>query len=197
MQLNFIYVVKSDVWKERLKNEWSYVHSMSKFYQYWLKQNFGLQYSVNTDVMVVVKTALMGIRFGMRDLMSHHKEKGEDNYHVYLSYFKPRWTDCSIGFFTDKFGLMLWKNYEKGDNDRSDMNRFLALENCTKVSHILLHEVGREMKYGRNYRETIHEQWDKHAYNLEEFEFYDKKFMKVTEKDDYLFATMKVPAPKP
>lgn len=190
MNLNFTYVAKSDEWKNKLKDDWLYVYSMSKFYPFWLKENFGLHCNVNADVMVVVKTAFMSVRFGMRDLMSHHKEKGEDNYYFYLSYFKPIWSDCSAGFFTDKFGLVKWKNYD----GKTEKNRFFALENCTRVSHVLLHEVGKEMEYGRNYKDAIHEQWDKHLYKAEEFEFYDKGFRKVTDKDDFFFATMKVPA---
>jgi len=189
MNLHFIYVVKSDVWKDKLKDEWFYVYRMSKFYQWWLRKNFGLYYKVNADVLVVVKTALMGLRFGMSDLMKHHKEKGEENYHVYLSYFKPRWSDCDSGFFTENFGLIQWKNYD----GKAQKNRFFALENCTKVSHVLLHEVGRKKDYGKNYKEIIHEQWDKHFYGAEEFELYDKNFRKVSSKDDFVFATMKIP----
>ncbi|MFY3740407.1 MAG: hypothetical protein HMLIMOIP_000845 [Candidatus Nitrosomirales archaeon] len=192
MNLHFIYVVKSDEWKDKLKDEWLYVYNMGKFYQWWLRKNFGLHYNVNTDVLVVVKTALMGLRFGMRDLMKHHKEKGEENYHFYLSYFRPRWSDCSSGFFTDNVGLIHWKNYD----GKGEKNRFFALENCAQVSHVLLHEVGRQKKYGKKYRDTIHEQWDKHIYNAEEYEFYDKRFRKVEKRDDFLFATMKIPMTK-
>ena len=189
MNLHFIYVVKSNEWKEKLKDDWLYVYKMTKFYQWWLRKNFGLHYKVNADVLVVVKTALMELRFGMSDLMKHHKEKGEENYHFYLSYFKPWRSDCSSGFFTDNFGLIHWKNYE-GEVEK---NRFFALENCTKVSHMLLHEVTRKKNYEKNYKDIVHEQWDKHFYGAEEFEFYDKSFRKVTSKDDFVFATMKIP----
>jgi hypothetical protein len=189
MDLHFIYVVKSDEWKDKLKDEWLYVYSMSKFYQWWLRRNFGLNYKVNTDVLVVVKSALMTLRFGIRDLIKHHKEKGEENYHFYLSYFKPRWSDCSIGFFTDNVGLIKWKNYE----GKKEKNRFFALENCASVSHVLLHEVGIKKEYGKSYKDIVHEQWDKHFYSAEEFELYDKNFRKVTSKDDFMFATMKIP----
>jgi len=189
MNLHFIYVVKSDDWKDRLKDEWLYVYNMAKFYQWWLRKNFGLHYKVNTDVLVVVTTALMALRFGMSDLMKHHKEKGEENYHFYLSYFKPRWSDCDVGFFSDNVGLIKWKNYE----GKVEKNKFFALENCTSVSHVLLHEVGRKKDYGKNYKGIIHEQWDKHFYGAEEFDFYDKNFRKVSSKDDFMFATMKIP----
>ena len=118
-----------------------------------------------------------------------YKEKGEETYHFYLSYFRPRWSDCSSGFFTDNVGLVQWKNYD----GKAEKNRFFALENCAQVSHVLLHEVGRQKKYGKKYRDTIHEQWDKHIYNVEEYEFYDKRVTKVEKRDDFLFATMKIP----
>jgi hypothetical protein len=62
------------------------------------------------------------------------------------------------------------------------------------VSHVLLHEVGRRKHYdNKRFKEEIHEQWDKHIYGVEEFEFYDKKFNAVTSEDDFMFATMKNP----
>ena len=189
MNLHFIYVVKSDEWKDKLKDDWLYVYRMTKFYQWWLRKYFGLHYKVNADVLVVVKSTFIGLRFGMHDLMKHHKEKGEEDYHFYLSYFKPRWSDCSSGFFTENFGLILWKNYE----GKVDKNRFFALENCTRVSHVVLHEVARKKNYGKNYKDIVHEQWDKHLYAAEEYVFYDKNFRRVESRNDFLFATMKIP----
>lgn len=189
MNLHFIYVVKSDEWKDKLKDDWLYVYRMTKFYQWWLRKYFGLHYKVNADVLVVVKSTFIGLRFGMHDLMKHHKEKGEEDYHFYLSYFKPRWSDCSSGFFTENFGLILWKNYE----GKVDKNRFFALENCTRVSHVVLHEVARKKNYGKNYKDIVHEQWDKHLYAAEEYVFYDKNFRRVESRNDFLFATMKFP----
>jgi len=193
MDLRFIYVAKSDRWKETLKEEWHYVYSMTKFYQWWLRKNFQLNYKVSADVLVVVKTPLMALRFGMRDLMKHHQEKGKDNYHFYLSYFKTRFTDCSAGFFADNFGLILWKNAEAGGHERT---KFLALENCASVSHVILHEVGRQKDYGKDYKELIHEQWDRHIYGNEDYEYYNASFKKVSKKDEFMFATMKIPKPE-
>ncbi len=189
MNLNFVYVAKSDEWKDKLRDDWLYVYSMAKFYQYWLRKNFQLHYKVNADVLVVVKTALMRFRFGMNDLMKHHREHEEENYHFYLTYFKPIWSDCSSGFFTDNVGLVQWKTYE----GKGEKNRFFALENCTRVSHVLLHEVGRQKKYGKDHKGMIHDQWDKHLYKVEEYEYYNKRFGKVSSKDDFMFATMKIP----
>jgi len=194
MNLHFVYVSRSDEYKERLRDDWLYIYEMAKFYQWWLRKKFSLYYNVQTDVLVVVKTPLMRLRFGMRDLMKHHKEKGEDNYHFYLSYFKPIWSDCSAGFFTENVGLVQWKEHV----GNLEKQRFFALENCARVSHILLHEVGRQKNYDtKKFKEAIHNQWDKHLYGAEEFEFYDKRYRIVTSKDEYMFATMKTPAHKP
>jgi hypothetical protein len=190
MKLHFVYVSRSDEYKERLRDDWLYIYQMAKFYRWWLHKKFGLYYTVNADVLVVEKAALMRFRFGMSELIKHHKEKGESNYHFYLSYFKPVWTDCSAGFFTENMGLIQWKEHD----GKIDKNGFFALENCAKVSHVLLHEVGRRKHYdNKRFKEEIHEQWDKHIYGVEEFEFYDKKFNAVTSEDDFMFATMKNP----
>lgn len=194
MNLHFIYVSRSDEYKERLRDDWLYVYEMAKFYRWWLRKKFNLYYTVNADVLVVVKAHLMRFRFGMSDLMKHHKEKGEENYHFYLSYFKPIWADCSAGFFADNLGLVQWKE----STGKLEKHKFFALENCARVSHVLLHEVGRQMHYdNKKFKEEIHGQWDKHLYGADEFEFYDKKFHIVTDKDDYMFATMKTSEYKP
>lgn len=189
LNLRFIYVARNDEWRERLREEWLYIYSMARFYQWWLGRNFHLHYKVHSDVLVVVKARLMALRFGMSDLIKHHREKGEQDYHFYLSYFKPRISDCSAGFFTDNFGLIRWKNCE----GRSERDKFLALENCTCVSHMLLHEMKRQKGYGKEYDDLIHDQWDRHLYGGEEFDFYDRHYHKVSGEDDFMFATMKVP----
>ncbi len=194
MNLHFVYVSRSDEYKEKMRDAWPYICQMAKFYHWWLQKKFNLYYTVNVDVLVVEKARLMRFRFGMSDLMKHHEEKDEDRYHFYLSYFKPIWTDCSAGFFTDNMGLIQWKDHYA----EVEKHRFFALENCARVSHVLLHEVGRQKHYdNKTFKEEIHEQWDKHLYGVEEFEFYDQKFKLVTDKEDWMFATMKIVEHKP
>lgn len=191
--LRFVYVAKSDTWQERLRDDWSYIYKMSKFFQWWLRKKFQLYYRVDTDVLVVVKTPLMGLRFGMSELIKHHSEKGEENYHFYLSYFKPRFSDCGTGFYADTLGLVRWNNLEDRDAAEPLKTKFFALENCTKVSHMLLHEVGRQKQYGKEYKDLIHEQWDKHIYGAEDYEYFDKNFRKMSGDESPVFATMRVP----
>ncbi|MFQ5941366.1 MAG: hypothetical protein ACE5KA_06690 [Nitrososphaerales archaeon] len=190
MNLHFVYVSRSDKYKESLKDELPYIYQMSNFYGWWLREKFTLYYKVSVDVLVVEKAHLLQFRFGMNDLIKHHKEKGEGNYHFYISYFKPIWTDCSAGFFTDNMGLIQWKEY----SGKVEKHRFFALENCAMVSHVLLHEIGRQKHYdNKRFKEEIHDQWDKHLYGADDFEFYDEKLRFVTGKDDFMFATMKIP----
>lgn len=194
MRLNFVYVSRSDFYRERMKQDWQYISEMTHFYRWWLRKKFKLFYSVTLDALVIEKVPLMRFRFGMSDLMKHHKEKGEDVYHFYLSYFKPIITDCSAGFFTDNVGLVEWRELRDSD----ERNKFLAIENCTRISHVMLHEIGRQKNYdGKKFKEQIHEQWDKHVYGMESFEFYDKRFHEVPQDDEYMFATMKVPPHNP
>lgn len=190
VDLSFIYVV-SDKWKEHLRYEWLYIYKMSKFYQWWLKKNFKLYYDVKSSVILVKATKLTRWRFNLRDLMEDHKEKGEDDYHTYLSYFKPFFSDCSIGYYVDSFGLVKWKYYD----GNGDVIRFLARENCPKVSHILLHQISREIKKEkrREFNYAIHDIWNKHLDGKEEFEYYNERYEKVSPQHNYMFVTMKVP----
>lgn len=193
MNLNFVYVSRSDIYKERLRDDWQYIYEMASFFRWWLREKFSLYYTVNVDALVIEKVPLMRLRFGMSDLMKYHREKGENIYHFYLSYFKPRFTDCDAGFFDDNLGLVQWKEH----NSTVEKRRFFALENCSKVSHVILHEVGRQKDFdNKKFKEEIHEQWDRHVYGAEPFEFYDKRFQLVSKKDDFMFATMKIPEHK-
>lgn len=188
--LHFIYLV-SDRWKDHLRYEWLYVYRMAKFYRYWLKKSLRLHYDVKCSAMVVDASRLTRWRFGMQDIIKDHKEKGENNYHIYLSYFKPLLSDCSVGYYLDRIGLVKWRYYE-GNND---LVKFLAEENCSKVSHIILHEVARNMRKEerKKYYDAIHEQWDRHIMNIDEFEYYNERYERVSKSSNFMFVTMKVP----
>jgi hypothetical protein len=211
MLLRLIYVVKHEELEYRVRNDLPYIERMSGFFKWWLNKNFGLHYETLTDVLAVEYSLFRRIRFGLSDLIEHHRKKDKDAYHVYLAYFKPLISDCSIGYFADNFGLIQWTDYAstnvynsdtKGDNttnansstdDDDKRIRFFAIENCTKVSHIILHEVGRRRGIASRYNELIHEEWNKHISKVKEFEYYDGKYKRV-DKDRCVFATMSIPA---
>ena len=194
--LRFIYVV-SDKWKEHLRYEWLYVYRMSKFYQWWIKKKFRLYYNVRSDVMLVLASRLTRWRFGIDDLVRDHREKGNDIYHIYLSYFKPLVSDCSVGYYMDNFGLVKWDYYNP---KKGNIIKFLADENCSKVSHIILHEMIRHFASKRDvrkrYHDAIHEQWRKHMLEDEEYEYYNDRYERVSKDSNYTFATMKIPKMK-
>ncbi len=211
MLLRFIYVVKHEELDHRVINDLPYIERMSSFFKWWLNKNFGLHYETLTDVLAVEYSLFRRIRFGLSDLIMHHRQKGKDAYHVYLAYFKPLISDCSVGYFTDNFGLIQWIDYvatngydtntsktdtiigvNSTDHDFKRI-RFFAIENCTKVSHIILHEVGRRRGIAKRYNELIHEEWRKHISKVKEFEYYDSRYKRV-DRERCVFATMSIPA---
>jgi hypothetical protein len=105
MLLRFIYVVKHEELEYRVKNDLPYIERMSGFFKWWLNKNFGLHYDTLTDVLAVEHSLFRRIRFGLSDLIEHHRKKDKTAYHVYLAYFKPLISDCSVGYFVDNFGL--------------------------------------------------------------------------------------------
>lgn len=190
MILRFIYVVKYEELDDRLKSDLPYIEMMSSFFKWWLNKNFGLHYDTLTDVLAVEYSPLRRIRFGLSDLIMHHRRKDKDAYHVYLAYFKPLISDCEVGYFTDNFGLVQWIDYSAGDTD--ERIRFFARENCTRVSHIILHEVGRRRGIAKRYNEMIHEEWRRHVSNIKEYVYYDSRY-KMVDKAKGVFATMSIP----
>ena len=204
--LRFIYVIKHEELDIRVRDDLPYIQSMGSFFRWWLNKNFGLRFDVLVDILAVEYSPLRRLRFGLSDLITHHRNKGKDDYHVYLAYFKPLISDCSVGYFTDNFGLVQWTDYRVrvaddvrhgkervgNEDDGRDRIRFFAIENCTKVSHIILHEVGRRRGVGKRYNDAIHDTWIKHLSRVKEFELYDNDY-RSTKYEDYSFATMSIP----
>ncbi|MEM1942408.1 MAG: hypothetical protein QW248_06070 [Candidatus Nitrosocaldus sp.] len=199
MILRLIYVVKHEELDSRVKNDLPYIEEMGKFFALWLNKNFGFHYDVEVDVLAVEKSPFRRLRFGLSDLIMHHRSKGKDNYHIYLAYFRPLISDCSAGYYTDNFGLVHWLDYHldsDSDSHAMDRKRFFAVNNCTKVSHIILHEVGRRKGIAKRYNDAIHDLWTEHVSGVRDYEYYDDRYRKVSKKEDdgeYAFATMSIP----
>ncbi len=116
-------------------------------------------------------------------LLDDHESRGKDIFHFYLTYFRPIWTDCTCeGYFADNFGMVQWIKSPQ----RDDLN-YMMETNCPKVSHELAHEFLRQAGF-KNYKELVHDIWDKHLFASLPFEQYDANH-KQTEKDA-LFATL-------
>ncbi len=181
MLLHFIFLVKEEDLEPR-RWEFEYVKNMAQFYKVWIEETFSKTVDVRSDEMIV----RAGRRFQLVDvptILDDHRSRGEDIFHFYLTYFRPLWTDCTCeGYFADNFGMVWWQKSPKKD----DIN-FLMNINCPKVSHELAHEFLRQKGY-KNYKELVHDIWDKHLFASQPFEYYDSNYKK-TQKDG-LFATL-------
>jgi len=178
--VHFIFVVKEDELEKR-SWEFEYISKMAQFYKSWIEKTFAKQVEVLSDEMIVKSGHSFNL-VNISDLLNDHRKRGEDIFHFYLTYFRPVWTDCTCeGYFAENFGMVWWeKNYK-------DDVSFLMEKNCVKVSHELAHEFLRQSGY-KNYKELVHEVWDKHLFASLSFEYYDENFVK-TDKDP-IFATI-------
>lgn len=181
MLLHFIFVIKEEDLDNR-KWEFEYIAKMAQFYKIWIEKTFSQKVEVQSDIMIVKS----GGRFRIVDtpaLLDDHADRGRDIFHFYLTYFRPLWTDCTCeGYFADNFGMVRWSK-----SSQKDDLKFLMETNCPKVSHELAHEFLRQKGY-KNYKELVHEIWDKHLFASLSFEHYDSNYIQ-TEKDA-LFATI-------
>jgi hypothetical protein len=179
--LHFIFLVKEEELDQR-KWEFEYIKKMTQFYKTWIEKTFSQKVTVQADEMI----SRSGGRFRIVDtpaLLEDHSSRGRDIFHFYLTYFRPIWTDCTCeGYFADNFGMVQWSKSPQRDDIK-----FLMEINCTKVSHELAHEFLRQTGY-KNYKEIVHDIWDKHLFASLPFEHYDTNH-EQTEKDA-LFATL-------
>ncbi|MDE1765785.1 MAG: hypothetical protein KGI27_05835 [Thaumarchaeota archaeon] len=181
MLLHFIFLVKEEELESR-KWEFQYVEKMADFYKTWIEKTFSIRVDVKSDEMIVRSGGMPRI-MDTPVVLEDHVSRGENIFHFYLTYFRPMWTDCTCeGYFAENFGMIWWqKSPQKDDID------FLREKNCPTVSHELAHEFLRQSRY-KNYKELVHEIWDKHLFASMPFEHYDASY-KRTETNP-LFATL-------
>ena len=189
-KLFFIYVAKNDEWQQRQKEDWNYVSSMTRFYHWWIKHNFNIDFSVETDILPVIPGRFFD-RMSLGYLTRDHNERGKTIYHFYLAYFKPVWTDCQTeGYSTDNFCMVQWKRPNSSVSD-SERARFFADNNCANISHLLSHEIIRMRgKKRKEYFDAIHDLWDQHIYNGLPLVYYNERFIKVSKNASYRFVTL-------
>ena len=178
MLLHFIFVIKETEHGKRDK-EFEYVKQMSKFFKEWIKKNFSKDFEVQSDEMVT-KSRLFQ-KLDTHQLLKDHRERGEDIYHFYLTHFRPLWTDCSCeGYHAENFGMSYWVT-PKNEDDTS----FLALKNCTTVSHEIAHELLRQTG-NKRYVELVHDVWTKHLFADLPYEQYGQNFEITTSQPYFL-----------
>src|SRR5579863_9891073 len=155
---------------------------MAQFYKIWIEKTFSRTVEIQSDEMIVKTSG----RFRIVDtptLLLDHESRGKDIFHFYLTYFRPIWTDCTCeGYFADNFGMVQWTKSPQRDDIA-----YLMQTNCPKVSHELTHEFLRQAGF-KNYKEIVHEIWDKHIFGLIPYEHYDSNYSKT--ENNTLFATL-------
>jgi hypothetical protein len=183
-------VAKNNEWQQRQKEDWNYVSSMTRFYHWWIKHHFNIDFTVEADILPVIPGRLFD-RMSVSYLARDHNERGKTVYHFYLAYFKPLWTDCQIeGYSTENFCMVLWKRPTNSISD-SERDRFFADTNCADISHLLCHEIIRmKGKKRKEYFDAIHDLWDQHIYKGLPLVYYNERFRKVSKNTPYRFVTL-------
>lgn len=191
-KLFFVYVAKNEEWRQRQKEDWNYVYSMSRFYHWWIKHYFHMDFTVEADILPVIPGKLFD-RMSVNYLVRDHNQRGKTIYHFYLAYFSPFWTDCQTeGYSSENFGMIYWKRPDTISSDTQSA-KFFADTNCAKVSHVLSHELIRlKGKKRKEYFDTIHDLWNRHVNNSLSYNYYNERFIKVSQGSPYRFATMDI-----
>lgn len=191
-KLFFIYVAKNEEWQQRQKDDWDYVYSMARFYHWWIKHYFHMDFTVDADILPVIPGKLFD-RMSVNYLVRDHNQRGKTIHHFYLAYFRPFWTDCQTeGYSSENFGMIYWG---RPDTISSDIQcaKFFADTNCAKVSHVLSHELMRiKGKKRKEYFDTIHDLWNRHVYKDLSYNYYNERFIRVSQDSPYRFATLDI-----
>ncbi len=163
---------------------------MARFFQKWIRSAFSLKINTNADILPVIPGRIFD-RMSVSYLARDHSTRGKSIYHFYLSYFKPFWTDCQTeGYSSDNFGMVYWDR-PKNSLSNSERIKFFADKNCTKISHLISHEIMRMMgKPRRTYFEAIHDLWQKHTEGDLPFLLFNERFESVAIGERYHFATV-------
>jgi len=191
-KLFFIYVARNSEWQQRQKEDWAYVSSMSRFYHWWIKRYFNIDFTVDADILPVVPGKLFD-RMSLEYLIRDHNERGKSIFHFYLAYFKPLWTDCQTeGYSAENFGMIHWKRPTESVPDNIRI-KFFANTNCAKISHVLSHEVIRMTgKKRKEYFEAVHEIWNRHIHKELPYIYYNERFIRTSEDSSYRFVTFDI-----
>ncbi len=190
-KLFFIYVAKEQNWRQRQSEDWDYVSSLSRFYHWWIKRYFDMDFTVEADILPVVPGRLFD-RMSISYLQRDHKERGKSVYHFYLAYFKPLWTDCPTeAYSSENFGMVQWRRHDVSEVSENEHNKFLADANCSNISHVLSHEVLRMKGRKRNeYFDSVHHLMDRHIYEDLPYVYFDNQFKIVSKNSPYRFVTL-------
>lgn len=190
--LFFIYVAKNDVWQDRERDDWNYVHPMTRFYRWWINHYFNLDFNVQADILPVIPGKIFD-RMSIGYLMRDHKDRSTRTFHFYLAYFKPFWTDCQTeGYSADNFGMVQWKR-PIDPLSEDQRYKYYANINCPRVSHVLSHELirakGRKRK---QYFDAVHALWARHLDQDLPYLYFNERFREVSNVSSYRYVTIDV-----
>jgi hypothetical protein len=189
-KLFFIYVAKNDEWNKLQTEDWAYVSGMARFYHWWMRRYFDINLPVEAEILPVIPGLLFD-RMSVDYLIRDHSERNRDTYHLYLSYFKPFFTDCNTeGYTAANIGISWW---QRPKENISETKRYAlyADTNCPRVSHVLAHELVRmKGKTKKNFLGKVHEIWDNHTTGMLSYLYFDSQFKRVTKEDSYKFVTL-------
>lgn len=179
MNLHFIFLIKKEDLESRAK-EFEYVQRMTKFFGFWIQEVFDVKYDISVDIMVSSRRGILQ-RPDTHLLLQDHRQRGENTYHFYLTYFRPLWTDCTCeGYHAENFGMMWWQRPPHGDDIP-----FMAQKNCTVVSHEISHELLRQKGHPK-FIPDVHDVWTKHLFDDLPFVGYDKNHQRVKANPEFL-----------
>ena len=175
IKLFFIYVAKEEEWRQRQSEDWDYVSSLSRFFRWWIKRYFDMDFAVEADILPVIPGRLFD-RMSISYLQRDHKDRGKHIYHFYLAYFKPLWTDCPTeAYSSENFGMVQWKRPQNVSAiTERERIKFLADANCANISHF----------------DSIHELMDRHIYNDLPYIYFNDRFNRVSSDSHYKFVTL-------
>ncbi len=179
MILHFIFVVKQED-REKRKPEYDYIQQMSQFFKVWIKEKFGKDFEIQCDELITKPRSILQ-KLDTPTLIRDHQQRGKEIYHFYLCHFRPIWTDCTCeGYHSENFGMIWWQS-PKDSHDEL----FMAEKNCTTVSHVIAHELLRQLKH-KKFIEHVHDIWTKHLFSDLYFEQYGIDFKKTDGKPMFL-----------
>jgi hypothetical protein len=108
MILHFIFVIKEED-RDKRQFEFEYIKKMAQFYKVWIKEKSGLDFEIKCDEMLTKPRSILQ-KLDTHVLLQDHKQRGEEIYHFYLTYFRPFWTDCTCeGYHAENFGMVFWQ----------------------------------------------------------------------------------------
>jgi hypothetical protein len=86
--------------------------------------------------------------------------------------------------------MIYWKRLEL-EVSESKRARFYADVNCTKLSHVLCHEILRMRgKKRKEYFDSVHDLWDRHIHKELPYIYYNEQFRTVSKDTAYRFVTI-------